>query len=70
MQKRLPQTKLWTPVLVAAFLLILAAAGLVALEHHVDRLAEDHANNPSHYAFVIAADPDEVDLGLVIFRIR
>ena len=26
------------------------------LDHLVDILAEDHANNPSHYAFVIAAE--------------
>ncbi len=44
---------------------VLAAAGLYALDHHVDRLAEDHAN-----AAVLAAaagvPPDEVETNIVV----
>ena len=34
---------------------VVAAAGIVALDTMVDRLAEDHANNRSHYAIVITS---------------
>lgn len=49
---------------------VLAAAGLYALEHHVDRLAEDHAN-ARHIAEVVAdrapgrADPALVDTNIL-----
>ena len=53
---------------------ILAAAGIVALEHNVERLAEDHAN-----ARLIAErlarsprvliDPDRVETNIVVFRL-
>jgi threonine aldolase len=54
---------------------ILAAAGIYALQHHVERLAEDHANarllaeglaeTPG-----IAIDPAEVETNLVFFDVR
>ncbi len=54
---------------------ILAAAGIYALQHHVDRLAEDHANarllaeglaeTPG-----IGIDPAEVETNLVYFDVR
>jgi len=40
---------------------VLAAAGLVALEHHVDRLADDHANAQQLAAGLAAIDELEVD---------
>jgi len=44
---------------------IIAAAGVYALEHHVERLAEDHAN-AAHFARLIADIPGiEVDVELV-----
>lgn len=44
---------------------ILAAAGLHALEHHVDRLAEDHAN-ARRIATIVAEDhPEAVDVHTV-----
>ncbi|MDX1619413.1 MAG: GntG family PLP-dependent aldolase [Nitriliruptorales bacterium] len=49
---------------------IIAAAGLYALEHHVDRLADDHAN-ARRLAEVVAdavpaaVDPDEVETNIV-----
>jgi threonine aldolase len=53
---------------------IIAAGALYALEHHIDRLAEDH-----HKAQVLAdairgvpglaLDPDRVDTNIVIFRV-
>ena len=53
---------------------IFAAAGLHALDHHVDRLAEDHAN--AHlFADLIAEvpgivlDPAEVETNLVFFNV-
>jgi threonine aldolase len=52
---------------------VLAAAGLHALEHHVERLAEDHAN-ARHLAGRLAdavpgsVDPDEVETNLVYVR--
>ncbi len=53
---------------------IIAAAGLHALDHHVDRLADDHAN-AKHMAERLAAmpgvvlDPPEVETNLVFFDI-
>jgi threonine aldolase len=44
---------------------VLAAAGLYALEHHVDRLADDHANARHLAARVAEAVPDAVDLDAV-----
>lgn len=54
---------------------ILAAAGLYALDHHVERLADDHAN-----ARVLAEglaripgveiDPAEVETNIVVFRVN
>ncbi|WP_026876980.1 threonine aldolase family protein [Jiangella gansuensis] len=40
---------------------VLAAAGLYALDHHVERLAEDHANARAIAAAVAEADPSAVD---------
>ena len=53
---------------------IIAAAGIYALDHNVDRLAEDHAN-ARHLAAALAAmpgiglDPAEVETNLVIFEV-
>ena len=52
---------------------ILAAAGLYALDHHVDRLAEDHANArlfADRLSEVpgIVLDPPEVETNLVFFN--
>ncbi|TDD98850.1 low specificity L-threonine aldolase [Jiangella asiatica] len=44
---------------------VLAAAGLYALDHHVERLAEDHANARTIAAAVAEADPSVVDPGTV-----
>ena len=44
---------------------VLAAAALVALEQHVDRLAEDHANARALAETVAAALPGSVDLAAV-----
>jgi threonine aldolase len=54
---------------------ILAAAGLYALDHHVDRLAEDHAN-ARRFAEGIAdvpgltLDPAELRTNIVVFAVR
>lgn len=54
---------------------ILAAAGVYALEHHVERLAQDHAN-ARLFADRIAAipgiklDPGQVETNLVFFDVR
>ncbi len=53
---------------------ILAAAGLYALDHHIDRLAEDHANarlfadRLSEIPGIIL-DPPEVETNLVFFNV-
>jgi threonine aldolase len=53
---------------------IIAAAGLYAIEHNIDRLAEDHAN-AKHLAVELAdtpgieLNPDSIETNLVIFRI-
>jgi threonine aldolase len=53
---------------------ILAAAGLYGLDHHLDRLADDHANAAAMAArlrtsprIALAADP--VETNIVIFRL-
>ncbi len=43
----------------------LAAAGLYALEHHVDRLVEDHAN-AQRLATACGIDPDTVETNIVV----
>jgi len=53
---------------------ILAAAALYALEHHIDRLAEDHANAQTlaaaiHDAPGLQLDPPQVETNIVIFRV-
>jgi threonine aldolase len=53
---------------------ILAAAGLYALEHHVERLADDHANAKALAAGLadipgIRLDPPEVDTNMVFFDV-
>lgn len=54
---------------------VLAAAGIYALEHHVERLAEDHAN-AQRFAELIAdirgimLDPPKVETNLVFFDVR
>jgi threonine aldolase len=52
---------------------ILAAAALYALDHHVDRLAEDHAHakllaDAIRQTPGLELDPPEVDTNIVIFR--
>ena len=53
---------------------ILAAAGLYALDHHVERLAEDH-ENAKRLAKVIAEtngleiNPDHVESNIIIFKV-
>lgn len=53
---------------------ILAAAGLHALDHHVDRLAEDHANARRLAAALaevpgVTADPAAVETNIVMFDV-
>ena len=54
---------------------IIAAAGVYALDNHVDRLADDHAN-ARRFAQALAQipgigiDPDEVETNMVYFEIR
>jgi threonine aldolase len=53
---------------------ILAAAGLYALDHHVDRLADDHANARAIAEIVATApgvllDPATVETNIVVFRL-
>jgi threonine aldolase len=53
---------------------ILAAAALYALEHHIDRLAEDHANakviaEAVRKAGGLELDPPKVETNIVIFRV-
>jgi threonine aldolase len=47
---------------------ILAAAGLYALEHHLARLADDHAR-AKHLAEGLGADPDAVDTNIVVLDV-
>ncbi len=44
---------------------VLAAAGLYALDHHVERLADDHAN-ARLLAYACGVDPDRVDTNIVV----
>jgi threonine aldolase len=46
---------------------ILAAAGLYALDHHLDRLAEDHAH-ARLLAKACGVDPESVDTNIVVVR--
>jgi threonine aldolase len=53
---------------------ILAAGALYALEHHVERLAEDHANaqvlaDAVRASDGLALDPPNVDTNIVILRV-
>ena len=53
---------------------VLAAAALYALDHHIDRLAEDHANARRLAAMVREIDgltlqPDKVETNIVIFLV-
>lgn len=53
---------------------ILAAAGLYALDHHVDRLAEDHANAKALARALaalpgVALDADAVETNIVLFDV-
>jgi len=53
---------------------IIAAGALYGLEHHVDRLAEDHANAQLLAAAIRSSDglnldPDVADTNMVIFRV-
>src|SRR5436190_1997912 len=53
---------------------VIAAAGLYALDHHVDRLADDHANArrlADGLAAIdgIAIDPDSVETNIVVFDV-
>jgi threonine aldolase len=47
---------------------ILAAAGLYALDHHVDRLADDHAR-ARRLAEALGADPANVDTNIVVLDV-
>jgi threonine aldolase len=54
---------------------ILAAAGLYALDHHVERLADDHANARALAEGLsqipgVEIDPAEVQTNIVVFRVR
>ena len=54
---------------------IIAAAGIYALKHHVDRLAEDHKNAKSLAEDLaqipgIAINPDEVETNIVFFNVE
>ena len=54
---------------------VLAAAALYALDHHVDRLAEDHANARKLAAGLrqipgLRLDPETVDTNLVYFHLE
>ena len=46
---------------------VLAAAGLYALDHHVDRLADDHAN-ARLLAEACGVDPETVDTNIVVVQ--
>jgi threonine aldolase len=46
---------------------VLAAAGLHALDHHVGRLADDHAN-ARLLAEACGVDPDTVDTNIVVVQ--
>lgn len=54
---------------------IIAAAGIYALDHHIERLKEDHIN-AKRLAFGlkglkgISIDPDEVETNIVIFKLN
>lgn len=53
---------------------VLAAAALYALEHHVDRLAKDHAHAQTLAAAIskiegLTLDPPDVDTNIVYFRV-
>jgi threonine aldolase len=53
---------------------VLAAAALYALDHHVERLAEDHANARRLAAAIREIDgltlaPEQIDTNIIIFRI-
>jgi threonine aldolase len=53
---------------------VLAAAALYALEHHVERLAEDHAKAQTLAAAVrqspyLTLQPDQIDTNIVIFSV-
>jgi len=53
---------------------VIAAGALYALEHHVDRLADDHANAQRLAEGIrqidgLELDPEEVDTNLVFFRV-
>jgi threonine aldolase len=53
---------------------VIAAAALYALEHHVDRLADDHASAQRLAAAIRQIDglslkPEQVDTNIVIFRV-
>jgi len=53
---------------------IAAAAALYAIDHHVERIAEDHANAKRLAAALsrlpgVILDPDEVDTNIVIFEV-
>jgi threonine aldolase len=54
---------------------VIAAGALYALEHHVERLAEDHANAQTLAAAIrqcdgLTIDPPHVDTNIVIFRVE
>ena len=54
---------------------IIAAAGIYALDHHVDRLADDHANARRFAEGIsevpgIEADPSTVDTNIVFFDVK
>src|SRR5919108_143162 len=54
---------------------VLAAAGLYALEHHVERLAEDHRNarligERLHDVAGVELELDDLETNIIVFRLR
>ncbi len=53
---------------------IIAAAALYALDHHIDRLTEDHANAQRLADIIRAIDglsaPEKIDSNIVVFRVE
>jgi threonine aldolase len=48
---------------------IIAAAGIYALDHHIDRLAHDHANAKRLAIDGVRIDPNSVETNIVIFDV-
>lgn len=48
---------------------ILAAAGLYALDHHIERLSDDHAH-AQLIAEICGQDPDEIETNIVVLQVE